>query len=135
MSGLLERRLQRLLPTLACFVQATGIVISLFNQATDDFAQSTELNPCTHTCSLGVEEQIYLLLPFVLWLSGFTKQSRHRAHNLFPIIGALSVASRTALISLAQTQQPGVYFQMPTSFWEMAAGCLVFIVLRKRARS
>ena len=84
LTGFYERRIKRLVPALVVFVLITGVLISFFNpdpggalglgwksllgvsnislyrSSTDYFAQSTELNPYTHTWSLGVEEQFYL---------------------------------------------------------------------------
>jgi peptidoglycan/LPS O-acetylase OafA/YrhL len=81
--GFYARRIKRLLPALALFVLITSVLICLFNPepsmslavgwqslfgmsninlyqtATDYFAPSSELNPFTHTWSLGVEEQFY----------------------------------------------------------------------------
>jgi peptidoglycan/LPS O-acetylase OafA/YrhL len=78
LTGFYERRIKRLVPALVVFVLITSVLISLFNpepgvalglgwkslfgasnislyrSSTDYFAQSTELNPFTHTWSLGV---------------------------------------------------------------------------------
>jgi len=94
------RRLKRLLPALVLFVGILSILICLVNPnpglslqtglaslvgvsnlilyllKTDYFAGSTELNVFTHTWSLGVEEQFYLVFPFIFWFSGFGSRGK-----------------------------------------------------------
>lgn len=158
LTGFYERRIKRLVPALVVFVLITSVLICLFSpdpsaalgmgwrslfgisniqfytEATDYFAQSTELNPFTHTWSLGVEEQFYLLFPFLIWLSGFGRQTAKGTRNLFIWVGILTIASLIGFIYLYRVNQSAAYFLMPPRFWEMAAGCLIFIGFQKRAR-
>ena len=155
-SGFYERRIKRLVPALSFFVLISSIAICLFNpkpdltirtgltslfglsnlyllkQSTNYFAQSTALNIFTHTWSLGVEEQFYLLFPFFIWFSGFGKHTKKGISNLFLIVSGLSIASLISFLYLYSTNQPAAYFLMPTRFWEMASGCLLFLGSLKR---
>ena len=154
-SGFYERRIKRVVPALSFFVLIISITICLFNPdpflilrtglaslfglsnlyliriSTDYFAQSTELNAFTHTWSLGVEQQFYILFPFLIWFSGFGRQTKNGSRNLFLILGTLTIASLIGFIYLYPINR-AAYFLMPTRFWEMASGCLLFIGLLKR---
>lgn len=148
------RRIKRLVPALSAFTLITSIIICFFNsnpyaslktgifalaglsnihlfsEATNYFGDSVKLNAFTHTWSLGVEEQFYIAFPFLVWLSGFARQRKNGALNLSLSIGVLAVAS---LIFYVNTpNQSAAYFLMPARFWEMAAGCLIFIGFKKQ---
>ena len=153
------RRIKRLLPALILFVVINSVLISLFNpnpevslktgiaslfglsnlylwnQATDYFSTATELNVFTHTWSLGVEEQFYMVFPLVIWFTGFSRLSDKGARNLFKTMGILSVASLISFVILYLTNQPTAYFLMPTRLWELGMGCLIFLGLNYFSKS
>ncbi len=154
--GFYARRAKRLLPALIAFVLISAFLICLFDpdpglslktgtaslfglsnlfllqQSVDYFAESTDLNMFTHTWSLGVEEQFYLLFPFCIWFSGFGRPRTGGPRRLFWIITALSVMSWLAFRWLIGHDQPSsAYYLMPARFWELAAGCLVFLLLQR----
>jgi peptidoglycan/LPS O-acetylase OafA/YrhL len=153
--GFYTRRVKRLVPALILFVLVTSVLICLFNpspwasletgmtallgfsnlhllqQSTDYFATSTELNVFTHTWSLGVEEQFYFLFPFLVWCSGFGRQSSQGARNLFWVMALLSIASMIAFVYAYKTYQPAAYFLMPTRLWELGAGSLLLLSLKR----
>ena len=155
-SGFYVRRIKRLIPALSFFVLVASVTICLFNvtpeislktgfaslfglsnlylyeRSTDYFAQAAELNVFTHTWSLGVEEQFYFLFPFIVWFSGFGRQSQNGERNLSFIVGIFTIASLVVFIYLYLLNQPAAYFLMPSRFWEMSSGCLLFIGLQKR---
>jgi peptidoglycan/LPS O-acetylase OafA/YrhL len=148
------RRIKRLVPALVLFVIISSISICLFNpnpgvsiktgrsalfgysnlylwnQSTNYFDTSTLLNVFAHTWSLGVEEQFYFVFPLLVWFTGFGRHTNKGARNLFWVTGVLSIASLIAFVYIYRTNQPAAYFLMPTRFWEMGAGCLLFLGLK-----
>jgi len=147
-----SRRVKRLLPALILVVAVTALLISLFNpapakslriglaalfgfsnitlyaRATDYFAESARLNAFTHTWSLGVEEQFYLVFPILLWVAGAAR-GRAGGNAIVALLGVASAASLAAFIVLADSDPGAAYFLMPARFWELAAGALLCVAV------
>ncbi len=104
---------------------------ALAHNGRDYFAPISEFNPFTHTWSLGVEEQFYLIFPFLFaaWLGG-----RGQLGSL-----ARSAAAFVASLGWAawQTGHDAVkaYYLIPSRFWELAAGVLLFQWIDSRKTS
>jgi peptidoglycan/LPS O-acetylase OafA/YrhL len=96
--------------------------IFLFAEATNYFGKSAELNIFSHTWSLGVEEQFYLLYPFLLrWRM---RDYRFRIGLLL----ALSTISLLLFVGMYRGNLPAAYFLMPLRFWELGLGCVLALI-------
>jgi peptidoglycan/LPS O-acetylase OafA/YrhL len=152
--GFYSRRVKRIVPALVVCVVITSILtylfsatpkpslwtgahalfgfsnIYLYQQATDYWGTSAELNTFTQTWSLGVEEQFYFFFPFLFWFTGFSRQMSG-TRNFFCIVATLTLASLIGFIYLSGSNQPAAYFLMPPRFWELGTGCLLFLGLKR----
>jgi peptidoglycan/LPS O-acetylase OafA/YrhL len=101
----------------------------LDRQVVNYFEPRAEMNPFTHTWSLGVEEQFYLIAPLLLFVAlGHQFSAKRR------FIGALGIAA-LALLSLVACYYFGltrgarfVFYQMTFRFWELAAGVMLYLL-------
>lgn len=91
------------------------------------FSPQVEFNPFTHTWSLGVEEQFYLLFPiiFFVWLKGRVQKNIYGvfANALLPVLLLISLFFSW----LETTAAPGnAFYLLPSRFWELACGAMLF---------
>ena len=145
-----RRRAQRLLPALLLMLLVTFVLSALLlprawrNEQFDQtglgalfgvsnlvlawqqdgyFSPGADLNPFLHTWTLGVEEQFYLLFPFVyfIWLQ---QRRRHAAARW--LLPALALASLAVAAVQATTAPTSAFYLLPARFWELAAGALLY---------
>ena len=94
----------------------------------DYFSPQAEFNPFTHTWSLGVEEQFYLIFPMLIFLlTRGGKIARSSAVGLFALC-ALSFAYGFVEPS---TSWPLGFYSSFSRFWEIGAGVLLYAVLAR----
>lgn len=153
------RRLARLVPALVTVLVVTTALYVLFvprawfNRAAETVGQAAfwgisnwtldrhvvnyfepgaEFNPFTHTWSLGVEEQFYLIAPLFLFVALGSHFSTRRRRLATTGIVALAVLSLIACFYFGLTRGSRfVFYQLAFRFWEMAAGVLLYLVGRR----
>ena len=100
----------------------------MMNYGDPYFAPRVDYNPSAHTWSLGVEEQFYWLYPLVFfaWLKLRTRSDtgRHIAQSLLALLTLASLAYSAYLT--ARGQSTAAYYSLPSRFWELGAGALLF---------
>lgn len=91
------------------------------------FSPRPEFNPATHTWSLAVEEQFYLIFPVVIFtwarLRNIRSSWRLLAWGLTPL---LSIVSFGALIWLDRVDKLAAFYLLLGRFWELGIGALLF---------
>ncbi len=91
------------------------------------FSPRPAYNPFTHTWSLAVEEQFYLLYPLILFITlrlgrGHGPVSL-AAKAMVPLLCLLSFA---ALWWISGISREASFYLLPYRFWELAAGAICF---------
>ena len=150
----LEKRVKRLFPSLFVYVLVVSLILILFNPhpavsirtgltsllgfsnlylfkySTDYFAESTYLNPFVNTWSLGIEEQFYIIFPFILLLSGFFKLNLKSLKNSLLSISLISLFSLILFFYFFERNNSFAYFLLLTRFWEIGLGCITFLLYK-----
>ena len=148
LAGFYVRRLRRILPALVVmlltvqfavilfvpqaylsrFIPDTGLAafwgVSNFYLAwnTDYFSPLAHYNPFTHTWSLAVEEQFYVLFPFFLYV--LTRSGRITGMSISAI---LVICIVSLVYGFAERGSAGAFYSSLGRFWEIGVGVLLFM--------
>jgi peptidoglycan/LPS O-acetylase OafA/YrhL len=156
------RRIKRLLPALLVCLAVTGLFgalivppqssaysgsmkagllaifglsnIYFFQESSNYFAIPSSLNLFTHTWSLGVEEQFYVVFPLLLLITGYGSRRPGGRLRLLVAQGVLTVASLALYARLGQDFWGGAYFTMPPRSWELSIGSLTALACSRPPR-
>ena len=95
----------------------------LARTSNDYFSPIAEFNPYTHTWSLGVEEQFYLIFPLMFFAWTRLGPWRRVALGLFAMALCASLAYSAWL---HQTDRTAAFYMIGSRFWQLASGVLLY---------
>jgi peptidoglycan/LPS O-acetylase OafA/YrhL len=101
---------------------------------TDYFSLTRAPSPVQHYWSLSVEEQFYLVWPFlVLATFALAARLRRSGHRAVVLVAAAAVAASLTWSVISTAHAPAAaYFSSPARAWELGAGALLVLLVRRR---
>ena len=143
--GFYARRARRLLPACVLVLAVTALFALLFlspqemistgraaraagvylsnvyfdRSASDYFAPNVEANPLLHTWSLGLEEQFYLVWPFLLFAA---YRGARGTPRLIGILCSLAALSFACCVYATRHFPTVAFYELPARAWEFAVG-------------
>ncbi|KRD79617.1 acyltransferase family protein [Lysobacter sp. Root983] len=94
----------------------------------DYFSPKVEFNPYTHTWSLGVEEQFYVVFPLLFLAWSYGARKRWISLGLFAV-GALVSLWYARLLAGAGDRAVEAFYLSTSRFWQLGAGVLLYQAL------
>ena len=155
LGGFFARRARRLLPACVVVLISTALAAALLlapqeieasahavlaaslyasniffdHSSSDYFAEAVQRNPLLHTWSLGIEEQFYLLWPWLILCVARLRRTRTW------ILGALAASSFACGVLATRHAPTFAFYELPARAWEFAAGGLLALTIVPSVRA
>ncbi len=107
-----------------------GISNIYFWEYTNYFDTASELQPLLMTWSLGVEEQFYVIFPFIVYAI-----SRVPVKFRVSLLAGMTILSFVFLLFLARLDPISSFYLLPSRAWELSVGATLAIANREQAFS
>ncbi len=94
------------------------------------FAPRAEFNPFTHTWSLGIEEQFYVLTPLLVyfWVRAVRRGRASERHLATAGLALVTLASMAACAWAGKPHPEMAFYFIGCRLWELALGALLFLI-------
>ena len=109
-----------------------GSNIAFFLKNIDYFGSNTQLNPFSQTWSLGVEEQFYLVFPWLAYSLNISKGEEFKKDRFKSILLISGLVSFVSYAILMFNNTSAAYYLPTSRLWEITAGCLAYIATTKQ---